>query len=196
MMASRLGLIILLIILVFGFTIAFWLFPNSSVLIVIRSFQIASSIAVVWAYWPALKRVIREGFRGNADQLLSSAIVLGYVAMGVNAFWIWLWRGALEEHWMVDAAINGYCVVLSSWTAIMYSAAPGTVDGEITKSNKYMLLVLFLGTVVLSIVGLTGTPVFKWIEQTLKPYMAEDSSKAKRFDKGWIDGLKSMKDKL
>jgi hypothetical protein len=180
MIKTRSGLIGLLGILTLTYTLAAMAWPNADVLLVVRSFQITSSGAVVWRYRPALVKIWREGFRGDDHDLLTFAIVLGYGALGLNAFWLWLWRGALETFWMVDAAVNGYCVLVSCWAAILYTASPGADQGVLTRESKKLVVIVFAATFVLSVVGITATPAFVAVEQFLKPYMAESPLKSGR----------------
>jgi hypothetical protein len=74
---------------------------------------------------------------------------------------------------MVDAAINGYCVVISAWAGVLYSAAPGADHGELTRGSKRMVTLVLLATLALSILGLTASPMFMRFEAWIKPYMAE-----------------------
>lgn len=173
MIRTRLGLVGLLVCLTIAYTVAAYFLPNTLILIIVRSFQVAASGAVVWRYRPGLVKVWRQGFRGNDEEILTFAIVLGYGALGINALWLWLWRGALEPHWMVDAAINGYCVVISAWAGVLYSAAPGADHGELTRGSKRMVTLVLLATFALSILGLTASPMFMRLEAWIKPYMAE-----------------------
>lgn len=173
MIKTRAGLIGLLGVLTLAYTIAAAAAPNADILLVVRSFQMASSGAVVWRYRPALAKVWREGFQGDDQDLLTFAIVLGYGALGMNALWLWIWRGALETFWMVDAAVNGYCVLVSAWAAVLYTASPGANRGVLTKESKHTLAAVFVVTIILSIIGITATPAFIAVEQFLRPYMAE-----------------------
>lgn len=178
MIKSRSGLVWFLVFLTTLYTIATAALPNPVVLLVVRSFQVVSSLVVVFRYKPALVKVWKGKFYGEEGELLTFAIVLGYAALGVNAFWLWIWRGALEPFWMMDAAINGYCVVVSAWAGLIYSAAPGTADGKFSSESKKMITVVILGTIVMSAIGLLMTPAFLQVEEYLRPYMAESLAKS------------------
>jgi len=167
----------MLLWVVFLITVAFaafsYWFPNPKVLIVARSFQAATSFAVVIRYRWAFVEVWRQGLAASDEALLTFAIVGMYFALGANAMWLWVWRGSLERQWMIDASFNGYLVLITAFMAMLHIGAPGTSNGKLARETKFYVVGIVIAGVVLSIVGLLATEEFKHIADILEPYMAE-----------------------
>lgn len=156
--------------------------PNTEVLVAVRAFQVTTSIAVVWRFRWAFKAVLKH--RGAVDDwtIFSLAILLGYAGQGLNAFWLLIWRSArlgtiesawMGPNWMVDAAINGYWVLVSGWSALLYMSAPGTENGKLTDRNLRLVAQVMIWTLILASIGLTQSFWFIKASLFLEPYMAE-----------------------
>lgn len=162
---------VLLITITFSI-FSYW-FPNPKVLIVARSFQATTSFAVVVRYRWAFVEVWRQGLAASDEALLTFAIVGMYLALGINAMWLWVWRGSLERQWMIDASFNGYLVLITAFMALLHIGAPGTLEGRLAREVKFYVLGIVVAGIVLSIVGLTATETFQHFSDILEPYMAE-----------------------
>lgn len=175
--ATRTRLLWLMLLVAVGCSWAMWLWPNTNVLICLRSFQVTSAVAVVHSYRWSLVQVWRAGRKVDDELLLTAAIVIGYAMTGASAFWLYLWRSADEPRWMVDASINGYFVAVAGWCAMVYATAPGTECGRLTKYARRYILWVFIATIMMAAIGLTSAPLFRRITDTLEPWMSEDSKK-------------------
>lgn len=170
---GRIRLIWLMLCITCLYTASAWIWPNTQVLICLRSFQITTSIAVVIRWRAAFVQVWREGLKASDDVMSTVALVGAYASMGGSALWLYLWRGADEPRWMVDAAINGYFVLLAGWCALVHSTAPGTEAGRMSTVAKHYMIWVALSTVLLSVVGLYGGTEFKPVAEWLEPYLGE-----------------------
>jgi hypothetical protein len=171
--ATRTVLLWVVLLITVGFAFFSYLFPNPKVLIVARSFQATTSFAVVIRYRWAFRDVWRQGLAATDDALLTFAIVGMYLALGVNAIWLWLWRGALERQWMIDASVNGYLVLITAFMALLHIGAPGTLNGRLARETKFYVIGIVVAGIILSVVGLLATDTFQEIADILEPFMAE-----------------------
>jgi hypothetical protein len=171
--ATRAALLWVVLLITIGFAFFSYVFPNPKVLIVARSFQAATSFAVVIRYRWAFREVWRQGLAASDEALLTFAIVGMYLALGINAVWLWVWRGSLERQWMIDASFNGYLVLITAFMALLHIGAPGTLNGRLAREVKFYVIGIVVAGVILSVVGLLATETFQDISDMLEPFMAE-----------------------
>jgi hypothetical protein len=171
--ATRAALLWVVLLITIGFAFFSYMFPNPKVLIVARSFTAATSFAVVIRYRWAFREVWRQGLAASDEALLTFAIVGMYLALGINAVWLWVWRGSLERQWMIDASFNGYLVLITAFMALLHIGAPGTFNGRLAREVKFYVIGIVVAGVILSVVGLLATETFQDISDMLEPFMAE-----------------------
>jgi hypothetical protein len=155
-----------------AFVLVAYMVPNTGLLVVMRSLQMASSMAVAIRFWPAAAAGWRDDFKTSAS-IFAFCMVMLSVAIGVNAGWLWLWRSADEPRWMVDAAINGFLVLMTYVAQTGKLMSPDVIEPAAKRRAGPYVAWTLVAAVALSVVGLVFIGELTALAEFLRPYLAE-----------------------